>query len=800
MRVRFSSRLILSLILIEVLMLSLLAWNSGRLINQSHSDFLQKYVAEQSALLVLALQPGLAANDRALIQDALSLLYNHQQIVYVRVVNHQGHLMAARGEQSDGAPTNSAILHTQQRGIYNVKRPVSLYGQPLGTLYAGYATDYVAQLTTTTHRQNILFAVIVLLFTIGASVLLGWMLTRNLRKLEWGANALQRGELNHRIEIHSNDEIASVAQAFNQLAKRLQSSQYQLEMQNKQSTLEKRRIKILLDNVSAVITEADPSHMHFSYVCQQAEKLLALTLGEWLQPGFWERHIHPDDLDRVSSSLRSHAHTAEGYTIDYRMQHRNSEYIWVRHTLTFESVGDGRMLTRGLMVNINEQKVTEQRIMFLANHDSLTGMFNRRRFQEQLERQIAYSRRFQLSSALLFIDLDQFKFINDTLGHQAGDICLTSAAEVIKSSLREVDVVGRLGGDEFGVILPQVDANNAVHVAKHLIHSLQEKVKIPAEVNTRISASIGIALFPDQGTTPEELLAKADAAMYTIKRSGRGRIHVYQPDDQELLNMQAKVHWEDRIIRALKEDSFVLHYQPILHIQSKQIVHHEVLLRMRDEKGELIYPDAFLSTAERFGMIREVDQWVIRKAIEVQGNSIRSGQPVSLAMNLSGRHFGDPDFMALVQSAVKEYHADPSALMFEVTETAAVENLKTAKTFIEGLRNLGCRFALDDFGMGYSSFHYLKNLPVDIVKIDGSFIRNLHQNPSDQAIVKAIRDMTWGMNITIVAEFVENEQILQQLELMGIDYAQGYHIAMPTEHFIYTYDAQPTPLKVSPHA
>jgi len=476
--------------------------------------------------------------------------------------------------------------------------------------------------------------------------------------------------------------------------------------------------------------------------------------------------------------------------MDYRLQHRNGEYIWFRSIYNTELGTNNRPITRGLLIDINHQKETEQRIVFLANHDSLTGIYNRRRFQEQLERQIAYANRYKLVSALLFIDLDQFKYINDTLGHQAGDQCLTAVSHALKSSLRESDVLGRLGGDEFGVILPQTDSNGAEHVAQKLVKVLEQQVQIPAELSMHISASIGIALFPEQGTTPAELLAKADAAMYTIKRSGRGKIHTYQPDDQELLNMKAKVQWEDRITRALENDLFLLHFQPIIGIHDNLVSHHEALIRLRDDNGELIYPGAFLDTAERYGLIRDVDQWVIKKAIQVQGESIQAGQPVSLAVNLSGRNFGDPDFMDLVQSALEYYKADPQALIFEVTETAAVENFKTARRFVEELRSLGCRLALDDFGMGYSSFHYLKNLPVDMVKIDGSFIRHVHQNRADQVIVTAMCDLARGMNIVTVAEFVENEDILQQLKLLGVNYAQGYHIAMPSETFIYTFDDQ----------
>jgi diguanylate cyclase (GGDEF)-like protein/PAS domain S-box-containing protein len=785
MRLRLSSRFILSIVLIEAVMLSLLVWNSVRLISSSHAELLEQYVREQSALLALSLQPGLASRDRALLQDALSLLENNPDIIYVRVSDHRGSLLAQRGNTAYAHEADNSYADALQDGVFDIKRPIYLTGQLLGHLGVGYSIDHVRQLTAKTRQQNMLLAGTELVLSLSLAILLGLFLTRNLRKLEHGAEALGRDEFSHRITIDSNDEIGDVAHAFNRLAARLESTRESLRQEHQQLERESRRMETLLNSINAVVLEADPVNLKLRYVSQEAEKLLGYPVEDWLAPGFWPEHLHPDDQEWVRRSLQDHGRSQGEYSLDYRLQHRNGDYVWVRSIYNIEADPKGETVLRGLFIDINEQKETEERIVYLANHDPLTGLYNRRRFQEHLERQIAYANRFQISSALLFIDLDQFKYINDTLGHQAGDQCLAAVGHALRSSLREIDTIGRLGGDEFGVILPQVDAKAAEHVAHNLIKVLEQQIKIPAELKTRISGSIGIALFPEHGVSPNDLLAKADAAMYTIKRSGRSRIHVYCPDDQELDNMKAKIHWEDRITRALQEDLFVIHYQPILDLRDNSISHYEVLLRMQDDNGDLIYPGTFLDTAERFGLIREIDQWVIKKAIEVQGQSRRASQPVSLAINLSGRHFGDPAFMELVESALEFFEADPSKLIFEVTETAAVENFNVARKFVDNLRKLGCKLALDDFGIGYSSFHYLKNLPIDMLKIDGHFIRHVHQNRADQAIVKAICDLAKGMDITTVAEFVENENILHALLDLGVDYAQGYHIAMPSAAFVY---------------
>lgn len=255
-------------------------------------------------------------------------------------------------------------------------------------------------------------------------------------------------------------------------------------------------------------------------------------------------------------------------------------------------------------------------------------------------------------------------------------------------------------------------------------------------------------------------------------------------DDDTLMQMHAKVHWEDKIHRALAEDRFTLHYQPIVNLKTHEVIHYEALLRLKDQDGSLIYPHAFLDTAEHFGLIRDIDKWVLRHAVKKQAESIKNGNPISIAINLSGRNFGHSDILQHLQLALDEFDADPHALIFEVTETAAVENFGRARSFIESLRSLGCRFALDDFGVGYSSFHYLRNLPVDMIKIDGSFVRNLHLNQFDRIIIKAISDVANGLAILTIAEFVENEEIQNLLLDLGIEYGQGYQLAMPEEECV----------------
>ncbi len=784
MQLRLSSRLIISVSLIVGLMLSLFIWNSAKLTFNSQKEQLKQYIDDQADILSIALESGLAKNDQALLNQIINQLKNNPNIIYIIVYDNQQKVKAAFSPEHhpySHAYNSQSILN---KNAVDLVLPLEQNGTSLGEVHLGYSIKSLIDKTRTTKMINFGIALAGLLITILLTALLSFYITRGLRWLEAGAQAMEKNDLQFRIPLDSHDEIGNVARSFNALAEHLQQASKKLNSEYNLLENEKQRMETLLNSVNAVVLEIDPNSKDFLFVSQEAEKLLGYSCNEWLQPGFWKHHLHPDDLDWVSSAINEQLRETGDFSLDYRLRHRDGDYIWIRsiHSLSYDS--DGQLHYRGLFLNITQEKKSEQRILYLANHDSLTGLHNRNHFQEQLSHQINYAIRFNLEGALLFIDLDQFKYINDTLGHQSGDDCLITAAQTLQSSLREVDVIGRLGGDEFGIILPRTDEEGAMQVAQNLLQNLALQTLFQDKLNITLSASIGIVMFPIQNTSPSELLARADAAMYTAKRNGRNQAHIYSDEDRELLNMQTKIHWENRIRHALDHDQFILHYQPIVDLRTNQVAHYEALLRMRDEDGGLIYPSDFLDVAERFGLISDIDKWVLNKSIQVQGETQRTGKPITLAVNLSGRHFGNTEFAQLVKNALKEYNADPHSLIFEVTETAAVENFAQAKNFIESLRNLGCRFALDDFGMGYSSFQYLKNLPVDMVKIDGNFVRNLHNNHDDRVIVKAMSELARGMHISTVAEFVENEEIKILLQEFGIDYGQGFHIAHPDADFI----------------
>jgi len=784
MRIRLSTRLILLIVALQMLMLFLLVWNSSKLTTDSHIEMYENMLQSESHLLSKALVPGLVYNDTAVLQDVFNQFAEFDKLIYAEVKGQQGRIIARLGIPPANKNTDRNYQSALSDGVFDIEMPLRFEGRILGRLRLGYSLSAAKTLIQKTRLQNLLTALLGVAITLSATLLIALYFTRNLRQLEEGAKALSQDQLDYRIVSNDKGGIGELASTFNHLAQHLSETRIALTKEHDALERETRFMQALLDGIDAVVMEARPPGYQFTFVSREAQNLMGYPVSDWLKADFWENHVFPADKSWLEETIAVHTKKGESFTVDFRMTHRQGHDLWVRAINSVELDEEDKPIMRGLILDITEQKTAEDRIVYLAEHDSLTGLINRRRFQKELERATSYSQRYQQQGAVLFIDLDQFKYVNDTYGHQYGDEYLLDVSRKLSQVLRRTDILGRLGGDEFGVIIPKCSYEEGHTVGIALLGALtQENLEHSGKI-VPVSASIGIALFPSQSAIPSDLLAKADAAMYTAKRKGRGQVHVFSEDDMELWNMQAKIHWEERIRWALRDKRFELYYQPVVEVCSGLITHYEALLRMRSESGEMITPSAFMETAERFGLIREIDRWVVNEAIKTQADSIKRHKPISLAINLSGRHFGNVSMLKFIQEAIQTYGADPQSLMFEVTETEAVENLSRAREFIDALREIGCKFALDDFGIGFSSFHYLRNLPVDYIKIDGSFVRNLHMDSDDRLFVKAIVDLAKGLQIPCVAEFVENAHIIEVLLELGVELGQGYHISKPKPEFI----------------
>jgi diguanylate cyclase (GGDEF)-like protein/PAS domain S-box-containing protein len=491
---------------------------------------------------------------------------------------------------------------------------------------------------------------------------------------------------------------------------------------------------------------------------------------------------HPDDLDKQMKEYdRLLGGAIAAYRLEKRYLHKEGRVVWVQVTAAMvrDDVGNP-LYTVAEIQDITERKGFETQMVYLANHDPLTSLYNRRRFQEELEHQLALARRYEARGGALLLDLDQFKEVNDTLGHQAGDQLLKTLAKALRERLRETDTLARIGGDEFAVLLPHADAERAAVVAGHVLETVARcSVDAGGQHAMGVTTSIGVVLFPEHGRTSDELIARADAAMYEAKRNGGNRFVFFQPDDGRESRIVSVRAWERRIREALDNGLFTICGQPILDLRTGEIDRYELLLRLRGQDRELIPPAVFLDVAERSGLVRCIDRWMVREAISLLREHAHRGRMMSLEVNLSGRALSDVELMPLIRDELTLSGIDPGRLVLEITETASMVSLAEARTFVETLRGLGCKFALDDFGTGYSSFAYLKHFPVDYLKIDGSFVENLTRDPIDRHLVEAIVATARGLGKETIAEFVSDAETVAVLKECGVDYAQGFHIGRP---------------------
>lgn len=432
--------------------------------------------------------------------------------------------------------------------------------------------------------------------------------------------------------------------------------------------------------------------------------------------------------------------------------------------------------------DVTESRYLTHQLSWEANHDALTGLINRRRFEQHLVDAIASVKNSNEQHALCYLDLDQFKVVNDTVGHIAGDELLRQITALIQKGVRANDMLARLGGDEFGILLTQCSSSQATQIAENLKDLVHQFRFIWNGQTFIIGVSIGVVGIDQTSQDLMELLGAADAACYAAKARGRNCVHLYSLDDGELIKQRGERQLISKISRALETNRFCLYYQKIVSITSKPLVeHYEILIRMMDENGKLVSPNEFIPAAERYGLITEIDCWVIETFFS-NYHRLPDKDVLSQGLytiNLSGASISNNKFLRFLIEQFSRYKIPPQTIGFEITETAAIANFEQARYFMSELKKIGCCFALDDFGSGLSSFAYLINLPVDYLKIDGAFVKNISHNLISQALVEGFNRIAHAMNLETIAEFVEDDTILEKLREIGVDYAQGYGIARP---------------------
>ena len=461
---------------------------------------------------------------------------------------------------------------------------------------------------------------------------------------------------------------------------------------------------------------------------------------------------------------------------------KDGTLLWVREAARVIPNSNGKPMVLIVCEDITEARNLSEKLSFQASHDALTGLVNRREFEHRLRRILESAQKNMTEHALCYLDLDQFKVINDTCGHAAGDELLRQLAGLLLQKVRRRDTLARLGGDEFGIVMEHCSLPQATRVANALRELIEDfRLSWKGRIFS-VGASIGLVPVTNASKGLADVLSAADSACYRAKEGGRNRIHVYQEDDEELIQQRGQMQWVPQIRRALEQDLFELYFQPIVPVNSGsgETQRYELLIRMKGNNGRPVPPGAFLPAAERYNLACKLDRWVISTAFRWLHAHPRHLERLHLcSINLSGFSLGDQDMLRFVRQQFNAMNIPLDKICFEVTETAAISNFSSATCFIRELKQQGCWFALDDFGSGLSSFAYLKKLPVDLLKIDGLFVKDILSDPIDLAMVRSINDIGHVMGKQTIAEFVENEAILKELRQIGVDYAQGYGIGRP---------------------
>ncbi len=548
---------------------------------------------------------------------------------------------------------------------------------------------------------------------------------------------------------------------------------------------EKESAQITLQSIGDGVITCD-AHGRVEYLNPVAEELtgwrLEDSLGRTIDEIF--RAFHEETCEPLENPLAVAVRRIRSIKSVRPMLliRKDGNELYIESTASPIRDGTGTV-TGGVLVfhDVSESRELNRRLSYHASHDVLTGLVNRREFETRLERALKSAKARETSYALCYIDLDQFKIVNDTCGHSAGDALLGQVGALLKSKVRWRDTLARLGGDEFGVLLESCSLEEALRTAESLREAIRNFRYTWEDRTFRLGCSIGVVPITAENEDVASVLSAADSACGAAKESGRNRVHCFEENDIDLMRRRREMQWAARINNALEESRFELFRMTILPLQVEDAGEHfELLLRMRDESGKIVAPDQFIAAAERYGITPSIDRWVIDSAFRWLVSEADERRRLTMcSINLSGQSLGDDKFLPYVIEQFHRSGIDGSKICFEITETAAIANFSQASRFIQALKELGCKFALDDFGTGLSSFGYLKHFPVDFLKIDGSFVKGVLHDPIDREMVRSINEIGHLTGKQTIAEWAENAEIIEVLRGLGVDYAQGYGVSQP---------------------
>jgi diguanylate cyclase (GGDEF)-like protein/PAS domain S-box-containing protein len=703
-----------------------------------------------------------ALNALPEVQNAC--LYDGHGIVFAK--------FSKKNNEGYACPPTINDEKTQFKTVYlRIVQPIVVEGDRLGTVYiqADFTQSYWQKIKFIGVLFFVLVSVSVLAFFLSAPLLR--LISSPIRKLMETVKAISDTKnYSLRAVKVNHDELGVLVDAFNDLIATV-------ETQNQSLTRAKDRYLALYDDNPTMVFNLSDSGFILS-VNRTGAKQLGLTVEE-LQGCPVFNFIHPGDLP-IMQGLIEYC-LISPFLInkqELRVICHNGRVIWVRTTARlFENEQQQNSL---LLVceDVTEARDLSEQMAYQASHDALTGLANRTEFDKQIKGAVVLAGADNSEHALCYLDLDQFKVVNDTCGHLAGDELLRQLGDLLRKNLRRHDFVARLGGDEFGVLMYNCSLNEALHACEKLRDMVMHFHFAWECRSFSIGVSIGISSINNTSCNAVDLLKEADAACYAAKDRGRNRVHVFRPDDEELAMRHGEMQWVSKIKQGLEQNRFCLYGQLIVpFVESDEGLHFETLVRFRDDKGNIVPPGAFLPAAERYNLAPALDRSVISQLFEwVASNPGFLNELALCSINLSGVSLSDETMLAFISEQFSRWGIPTNKICFEITETAAIANLFNATKFIDELRGRGCLFSLDDFGSGLSSFAYLRNLPVDFLKIDGLFVKDILDDKVDLAMVRSINEVGHIMGKKTIAEFVENEQIFNLLRELGVDYAQGHGI------------------------
>jgi diguanylate cyclase (GGDEF)-like protein/PAS domain S-box-containing protein len=645
-------------------------------------------------------------------------------------------------------------------------------------------------------RKNFLLAIGIGVFVFGLFLqrILQKMLSAPFQKMVTTAGQFSKGNEDVRFDEQRADEFGYLGKFINNAIDTILSNKNELVLALQRASaseialgLEKERAEVTLYSITDSVITVDIDEC-IVYLNPAGEKLLGCSIREVSGKKFQDifNVVEESTGDPIDDALHECFMTGETVHLPEHSSliSKDDSVISIEASIAPMKADKGDLMGAVIVIqDVSHTRRLTRQLSYQASHDLLTGLYNRRKFEEYLEEILINVREEDRQHALFYLDLDNFKIVNDTCGHVAGDELLKQLPALFNEVFRSGDIIARLGGDEFGIILENCGIQKAASIADKVRQKIKDYRFIWDDRTFEIGVSVGVIGINADNAEMSQVLSSADVACYAAKDSGRNRIHIYEPSDKVVSERYGQMHWTARISKALEEGRFRLYQQPIVGVSNKERRHLEILLRMIDEDGKVIPPGAFMPAAERYGLMPDIDRWVIQEVFKFIGKNDPEdpvqGTDRIFAVNLSGDSINDDGLLEFILQQKKRHNISLRNICFEITETVAISNLSKASAFINELKEHGCQFALDDFGSGLSSFAYLKNLPVNYLKIDGSFVRDISRDLIDRTMVESIQQIGNVMNLTTIAEHVEDESTLHVLEEIGVDYAQGFYLGRP---------------------